>query len=175
MGVGEMMFSLTLGTSWLSSLPKWCLSVVKREQRAWGDEWCKACVQPFSCIQWMPLHAARQVIAMGLSYPPKNICFHVPDKHLGGSLLGALFSGALCHLLCVYGVNASEDFSQRDALGCCPWRVNLAGRSAAPCCAEPEQDLIEAAFFWGWWVLFMASIRALMIAGRPPFPIGGKK
>lgn len=143
-----MMFSLTLGTSWLSSLPKWCLSAVKREQRARGDECCKSLCPAFQLHTVDALACSQTGDCNGLVISlPQNICFCVPDKHLGGSLLGALFSRALCHLLCVYAVNASEDFSQRDALGCCPGRVKLAGRSAAPRCAELEQDLIEAAFF----------------------------
>lgn len=58
--------------------------------------------------------ACSQVIAMGSSHP-KKAHFCVPDKHLGGSLLGALFRTLYC-LVCVHIGNAPSAVIQRVAV-----------------------------------------------------------
>lgn len=72
-----MMFYLTLGTSWFSSLLKWCLAVVIREQRARGGGWCESLTSTFLLHevdgQLLGL-ACSQVIAMGSSHPPPKNC-----------------------------------------------------------------------------------------------------
>lgn len=106
MGVGEMMFSLTLGTSWFSSLLKWCLFVVKREQRAQEDGWCESPCPAFLQCAVDALACSRSGDCSELFTPQKSICY----LHREGSLFGALFSRALGHLLCIYVANTSLGF-----------------------------------------------------------------
>lgn len=62
----------------------------------------RACVQPFSCIQWMPLHAVRQVIAMGLSYPSLKIFVFVCQTSTLGEPCLVPCSQGLCAICCVF-------------------------------------------------------------------------